>query len=68
MSSTGVTIVDTVLLRAIQMPIGMPIAMQKSTDRIVMISRSWLSSHRPNVPKSSMHAVTRIVDRRPANT
>ena len=59
--------VDTALLRAIQMPTGMPNRMHATTDSMVMISVSMLSDHRSKTPKMSIVAVTRIVERRPAN-
>ena len=59
---------DTVELRAIQMPIGIPISIENSTDSPVMISESMLSGHRPTMPKNRNESVTRIVDRSPATT
>ena len=66
MSSTGVTTVDTVLLRAIRMPVGRPSTKQTTTERMVTSSRSMLSDQRPKMPKNSIEAVTRIVERMPA--
>ena len=62
------TTADTTFLRDIQIPSGRPTIMQKTTDRMVTISVSMLSSQYPNTPKSTNERVTRIVDRRPANT
>ena len=62
------TTADTTLLRDIQIPSGSPMMMQKTTERMVTISVSMLSSHSPNTPKTSIERVTRIVDRRPAKT
>ena len=59
---------DTALLRAIRIPIGSPITMQKITASNVMISVSMLSSHSPKTPKTNMDSVTRIVDLSPATT
>ena len=66
MSSTGVITVDTVLLRAIRMPVGRPSTKQTTTERIVTSSRSMLSDQRPKMPKNSIETVTRIVERMPA--
>ena len=57
---------DTRLLRAIQMPSGMPTTMQITTASIVMMSVSMLSDQRSTTPKNSRVAVTRIVERSPA--
>ena len=64
----GVVTADTVELRAIQMPIGIPISIENNTDSPVMISESMLSGHRPTMPKNRNDSVTRIVDRSPATT
>ena len=53
MSRTGVTALETALLRAIQMPSGMPITMQITTASSVMMSVSMLSDHRSTTPKNS---------------
>ena len=66
MSSTGVITVDTVLLRAIRMPVGRPRTKQTMTERMVTSSRSMLSDQRPKMPKNSIETVTRIVERMPA--
>ena len=55
-------------MRAIQIPIGMPISMQKPTDIPVMIRVSMANDHRSKIPKSNMQQVTRIVYRSPAKT
>ena len=60
------TVFDTALLRAIQMPSGMPTTMQATTASSVMMSVSMLSDHRSTTPKNSNVAVTRIVERSPA--
>ena len=59
---------EATLLRAIRIPAGTPMTMQKTTDSRVMISVSMLSGHRPTTPKESIARVTRIVERTPAMT
>ena len=62
------TTADTTFLRDIQIPSGRPTIMQKTTDRIGDDQRLHAVLPDPNTPKSTNERVTRIVDRRPANT
>ncbi len=48
------TLAETALLRAIQMPIGMPTMMHARTASNVMMSVSMLSDHRSTMPKNSI--------------